>query len=65
LFDPFVRDKTIFEMRLKVSCFHETFKISKDFSRENHGHGGHEHMVSAGGFGGKLSFKNVHRGGPV
>jgi hypothetical protein len=38
-------------------------KIVSDFSRENHGHGGHEHGVRRGGFGGKLSFKNISAGG--
>jgi hypothetical protein len=38
-------------------------KIFSDFSRENHGHGGHEHGVRMGVFGGKLSFKNMSAGG--
>ncbi len=34
-------------------------KIFNDFSRENHGHGGHEHGVHRGVFGDKLSFKQM------
>jgi hypothetical protein len=38
-------------------------KIFNDFSRENHGHGGHEQGVRMGVFGGKLSFKKMSAGG--
>jgi hypothetical protein len=38
-------------------------KIFNDFSRENHGHGCHEHGVRWGIFGGKLSFKKMPAGG--
>jgi hypothetical protein len=38
-------------------------KIFSDFSRENHGHGGHEHGVGRGVFDGKLSFKKMSPGG--
>jgi hypothetical protein len=34
-------------------------KFFNDFSRENHGHGGHEHGVHGGVFGGELSFKRM------
>ncbi len=37
-------------------------KIFSDFPRENHGHGGHEHVVRRGVFGGKLSFKIMSAG---
>jgi hypothetical protein len=43
--------------------FYETFKIFNDFSWENHGHGGHEHGVRRGVFGGKLSFEKMSAGG--
>jgi hypothetical protein len=46
----------------KFRIFYETLKIFSDFSRENHGHGGHEHDVRRGVFGGKLSFKNMSAG---
>jgi UDP-galactose transporter len=49
-------------VRAKVSYFYETLKIFKDFSRENHGHGDHEHGVCRGVFGGKLSFKKMSAG---
>jgi hypothetical protein len=32
----------------KFPIFYETWKIFNDFSRENHGHGGHEHGVRRG-----------------
>ncbi len=51
-------------MRVKVSYFlNETLKIFNDFSQENHGHGGHEHGVRRGVFGGKLLFKKMSAGG--
>jgi hypothetical protein len=54
----------IFKVTVKVSYFfHETSKIFNDFSRENHGHGGHEHGVRRGVIGGKLSFKMMSAGG--
>jgi hypothetical protein len=34
-------------------------KIFDDFSRENHGHGGHEHGVRRRVFRGKLAFKKM------
>jgi hypothetical protein len=43
--------------------FYETLEIFNDFSRENHGHGGHEHGVHRGVFEGKLSFKKMSAGG--
>jgi hypothetical protein len=52
----------IFKVRVKVSYFYKTLKIFNDFSRENHGHGGHEHGVHRGVFGGKLSFKKMSAG---
>jgi hypothetical protein len=52
----------IFKVRAKVSYFYETLKIFKDFSRENHGHGDHEHGVCRGVFGGKLSFEKMSAG---
>jgi hypothetical protein len=53
----------ILKVRVKFFFFSETLKILSDFSRENHGHGGHEHGVRRGVFGGKLSFKNMSAGG--
>jgi hypothetical protein len=54
----------ICKVRVKVSYFfYETLKIFNDFSRENHGHGGHERGVHRGIFGGKLSFKKMSAGG--
>jgi hypothetical protein len=35
-------------VRVNVSYFYETLKIFNYFSRENHGHGGHEHGVHRG-----------------
>jgi hypothetical protein len=61
--NPFSCKIQIFEVRVKVSYFYETLKIFTDFSRENHGHGGHEHGVRRGVFGGKLSFKKMSAGG--
>jgi hypothetical protein len=49
-------------VRVKVSYFYKSLKIFSNFSRENHGHGGHEHGVQSGVFGGKLSFKNMSAG---
>jgi hypothetical protein len=46
-----------------LRIFYKTLKIFSDFSRENHGHGGHEHGVRWGVFGGKLSLKNKSAGG--
>jgi hypothetical protein len=48
---------------LKFRIFYKTSKILNDFSRENHGHGGHEHGVRRGVFGDKLSFKKMSAGG--
>jgi hypothetical protein len=53
----------IFKVRVKVSYFYKTLKIFNDFSRENHGHAGHEHGVRSGVLGGKLSFKKMSAGG--
>ncbi len=54
----------IFKVRVKVLYFfYETLKIFNDFSQENDGHGGHEHGVRRGVFGGKLSFKKMSAGG--
>ncbi len=50
-------------MRVKVSYFYKTSRIFNDFSRENHGHGGHEHGVHRGVFGSELSFKKMSAGG--
>jgi hypothetical protein len=50
-------------VRVKVSYFYETLKICNDFSLENHGHGGHEHGVHGGFWGGKVSFKKMSAGG--
>jgi hypothetical protein len=49
----------IFIVRVNVSYLYETLKIFKDFSRENHGHGGHEHGVHRVVFVGELSFKKM------
>jgi hypothetical protein len=38
-------------------------KIFNDFSRDTHGHGGHEHGVRREVFGGKLSLKKMSAGG--
>ncbi len=43
--------------------FYKTLKIFNDFSRENHGNGGHEQGVRMGVFGRKLSFKKMSAGG--
>jgi hypothetical protein len=43
--------------------FYKILKIFADFSREIHGHGGHEHGVRRGFFRGKLSFKKMSAGG--
>jgi hypothetical protein len=51
------------KVRIKVSYLYETLKIVNDFSRENHGHGGHEHGVRREVFGGKLLFKKMSAGG--
>jgi hypothetical protein len=56
----------VFKVRVKVSYFFFFTKLSKifnDFSRENHGDGGHEHGVRRGVFRGKLSFKKMSAGG--
>jgi hypothetical protein len=54
----------MFKVRVKVSYFfYFTLKIFNDFSQENHGHGGHEHGVCRGVFGGRLS--DVRRGSPL
>jgi hypothetical protein len=50
-------------VRVKVLYFYKTLKIFNDFSRENQGHGGHEHGFRSGVFGGKLSFKKMSAGG--
>ncbi len=42
---------------MKFRILYKTLKIFNDLSRENHGHGGHEHGVRRGVFGGKASFK--------
>jgi hypothetical protein len=47
----------------KLRIFYESLKIFNDFSRENHGNGGHEHGVRRGVFAGKLSFKKMSAGG--
>jgi hypothetical protein len=52
----------IFKVRVKVSYFYKTLKIINDFSRENHGHGGHEHGAHRGIFRGELSFKKMSAG---
>jgi hypothetical protein len=52
-------------VRVKVSYFYKTLKIFNDFSRENHGRGGHEHGVHREVFGGKLSFKKMSAGGSL
>ncbi len=55
----------IFKVRVKVFLFfflYKTLKIFNDFSRENHGHGGHEHGVRRGFEGGKLLFKMMSAG---
>ncbi len=44
---------------LKFRIFYKSLKIFNDLSWENHGHGGHEHGVRKGVFGGKLSFKKM------
>jgi hypothetical protein len=49
-------------VRVKGLYFYETLKTFNDFSRENHGHGRHEHGVRRGVFGGKLSFKKMCAG---
>ncbi len=46
--NPFSCKIQIFKLRVKVSYFYETLKIFNEFSRENHGHGGHEHGVHRG-----------------
>jgi hypothetical protein len=51
-------------VRVKLSYFHETLNIN-DFSRKNHGHGGHEHGVNRVVFGGELSFKKMSAGGRI
>jgi hypothetical protein len=50
-------------VRVKVAHFYETLKIFNDFSRENHDHGGQQHGVHSGVFGGELSFKKMSEGG--
>jgi hypothetical protein len=60
--NPFPCKIQIFKVRVKVSYFYKTLKIFNDFSRENHGHGGHEHGVHRGVFGGELSFKKMSAG---
>ncbi len=53
--NPFPCKIQIFEVRVEVTYFfYETLKIFNDFSRENHGHGGHEHGVRRRVFGDKL-----------
>jgi hypothetical protein len=63
LFKPIFLQDTNFKVRVKVSYLYETLKIFNDFSRENHGHGGHEQGVRRGVFEGKLSFKKMSAGG--
>jgi hypothetical protein len=61
--NPFSCKIQIFKVRVEVSYFYETLKVFSDFSRDNHGHGGHEHGVHRGVFEGKLSFNNMFAGG--
>jgi hypothetical protein len=62
--NPFSCKIQIFKVRVKVSYFfYETLKMFNDFSRENHGHGGHEHGVRRRVFGVKLLFKKMSAGG--
>jgi hypothetical protein len=42
-----------------LRIFYQTLKIFNKFSRENHGHDGHEHGVGRGFPGGKLLFKKM------
>ncbi len=49
--------------KFRIFFYEITFKIFNDFSRENHGHDGHEHGVRIGVFGGELSFKKTSAGG--
>jgi hypothetical protein len=48
----------LFKVRVKVSYFYESSEILEDFSRQNHGHGGHENGVHRG-----LSLKKMYAGG--
>jgi hypothetical protein len=42
--------------------FYETLKIFGEFSRENHGHGGHEHGVRRGFFGVSFNLRTCPQG---
>jgi hypothetical protein len=58
--NPFSCKVAISKVRVKFSPFvYKTLKIFNDFSRESHGHGGHEHGVRRGVFGDKRSFKKM------
>jgi hypothetical protein len=57
--NPFSCKTQILKVRITVLYFLRNFKIFNDFSRENLVHGGHEHGVRRGVFGGKLSFKKM------
>ncbi len=53
----------ILKWGLRFRIFYKTLEIFNDFSRENHSHGGHEHGVRRGVFGGRLSFGKMSAGG--
>ncbi len=53
----------IFKVRVIVSYLSQNFENLQRYSRENHGHGGREHGVRRGVFGGKHSFKKMSAGG--
>ncbi len=49
-------------MRVKVSYFSRNWNLQRDFSRDNHGHGGHEHGVCWGVFGVSFHLKRCPQG---
>ncbi len=60
---PFSCKIQILRVRVKVSYFYKTLKIFDDFSRENHGHGGHEHGVRRGFSGESFHLRRCPQGG--
>ncbi len=61
--NPFIARYAFWKWRSKFCIFYKTSKFFNDFSRENHGRGGHEHVVCRRIFGGKLFFKMMSAGG--
>ncbi len=62
LLKPNFLQDTDFKVRVKVSYVYETLKIN-DFSRQNHGHGGHEHGVRRVSLGVSFHLRRCPQGG--